>query len=63
MSLSRVIRGSLWLYISSIASNFLGYIYWLLAARFVDASTVGTGAAVVGVSSLITGLLSLGLSS
>lgn len=63
MSLSRVIRGSLWLYISSILSNFLGYVYWLVATRFVDASTIGSGAAVVGVSSLIAGLISLGLSS
>ncbi|MEM3365329.1 MAG: hypothetical protein QXM93_02795, partial [Candidatus Methanomethyliaceae archaeon] len=61
MSLSRVIRESLWLYISSILSNFLGYVYWLVATRFVDASTIGSGAAVVGVSSLIAGLISLGL--
>ncbi|MGQ9759830.1 MAG: hypothetical protein ACUVQ5_04605 [Candidatus Methanomethylicaceae archaeon] len=63
MSLSRVIRGSLWLYISSLVSNFLGYIYWFATARFVDPMTIGTGAAVVGASSLIAGALSLGLSS
>jgi len=63
MSLGRVIRSSLWLYVSGIASTFLGYVYWLVATRFVDASTIGSAAAVVGAASLIAGAFSLGLSS
>ena len=63
MSLGRAVRGSIWLYTASIASNFLGYIYWFVAAGFVEASTIGAAAAVVGASSLITGILSLGLPS
>lgn len=63
MSLGKVVRGSLWLYIAGIASNLLGYIYWLVATRFVDASVIGSAAAVVGTASIIGGLFSLGLSS
>lgn len=63
MSLNRVIRGSFWLYVSGIASNLLGYVYWLLASWFVPPSTIGESSAIVGVVSLISGLISLGISS
>jgi len=63
VSLNRVIRGSFWLYVSGITSNFLGYVYWLLASKFVPASTVGDAAAIIGVVSLITGIFGFGLSS
>jgi len=63
MSLSRVVRGSLWLYIGGIGSSALGYIYWLLASQFVAASTVGSAAAVVAIVTLITSVTSLGIPS
>lgn len=63
MSLGRVVRGNLWLYVSSVATNFLGYVYWMVAAKFVEASTIGSAAAVVGASSLVAGVFSFGLSS
>jgi O-antigen/teichoic acid export membrane protein len=63
MSLNRVIRGSFWLYVSGLASSFLGYLYWLLASQFVPPSTIGDAAAVIGVASLITAIFSLGISS
>lgn len=63
MSLNRVIRSSLWLYVSGIAANFLGFIYWLVATRFVGASVIGDAAAVIGVVSIVTSIFSLGISS
>lgn len=63
MSLNRVIRGSFWLYVSGIASNLLGYVYWLAASWFVPPSTIGESSAIVGVVSLISSLASLGISS
>jgi O-antigen/teichoic acid export membrane protein len=63
MSLNRVIRGSFWLYVSGLTSNFLGYVYWLLASKFIPTSTVGDSAAVVAAVSLITSIFGLGLSS
>jgi O-antigen/teichoic acid export membrane protein len=63
VSLNRVIRGSFWLYVSGISSNLLGYVYWLMASWFVPPSTIGESSAIVGVVSLISGLVSLGVSS
>lgn len=63
MSLNRVIRGSFWLYVSGIASNLLGYFYWLMASWYVPSTTIGDASAITGVVSLISGLVSLGIAS
>lgn len=63
MSLNRVIRSSLWLYISGIVGNFLGFVYWLVATRFVGAAVIGDGAAVVGIVSVVGSIFGLGISS
>lgn len=61
LGLGGVVRGGLWLYIAGLLSSFLGYLYWLLASRLVDPSVVGSAAAVVAFSTLITGLLTFGV--
>jgi O-antigen/teichoic acid export membrane protein len=61
VSLSKVIRGSLWLYVSGVASNLLYYTYWLIASKFVSSSTIGTAAAALGIAILIAGIFNLGL--
>lgn len=63
MSIGKVVKGSLWLYASSIINNFIGYLYWIIATRFVEPSIIGTSAAIVGFSSLIAVFFGLGLSS
>ena len=63
MSLNRVLRGSLWLHISGIASSFLGYLYWLLASSFVPPSTIGDAAFVIGIVSLMTSIFIFGATS
>lgn len=61
MGLGGVVRGGLWLYVGGLLSSLLAYVYWLLASRIVGPSVVGSAAAVVAFSSLIVGLLGLGL--
>lgn len=63
MSLNKVIRSSLWLYISGIVGNFLGFVYWLVATRFVGAAVIGDAAAVVGIVTVVNSVFSLGISS
>jgi O-antigen/teichoic acid export membrane protein len=63
MSLNRVLRGSFWLYISGISSNFIGYIYWFFASQFVEPTTIGDAAVILGIASMVSGVFSFGISS
>lgn len=63
MSIGKVVKGSIWLYASSIINNFIGYLYWIVATRFVEPSIIGSGAAIVGFSSLMAVFFGLGISS
>ncbi|MEM1573720.1 MAG: oligosaccharide flippase family protein [Candidatus Methanomethylicaceae archaeon] len=63
MSIGKVVKGSLWLYFSSIINNFIGYLYWIIATKFTESSIIGTTAAIVGFSSLIAIYFNLSLSS
>lgn len=61
MALGRVLRGSIWLSLSSILANFFGFIYWLLVSPLVSPSTVGKAATILAVETLILSTLSLGV--
>ena len=61
MALVRVLRGSIWLSLSSILTNFLGFIYWLLISPLVSPAIVGKAAIVLAIESLILSTLSLGV--
>lgn len=63
MGLSGVVRGGLWIYIGSLLSGFLGYIYWLIASRFVSPSVVGSAAAITSMQALLVSIFSLGIST
>ncbi|MEN3062075.1 MAG: oligosaccharide flippase family protein [Candidatus Methanosuratincola petrocarbonis] len=63
MSLNKVIRSSLWLYVSGLVGNFMGFVYWLVATRFVGAAVIGDAAAVVGIVSVVSSIFGLGISS
>ncbi|MDH7556182.1 MAG: oligosaccharide flippase family protein [Candidatus Methanosuratincola sp.] len=63
MSINKVIRSSLWLYVSGLVGNFLGFVYWLVATRFVGAAVIGDAAAVVGIVSVVSSVFGLGISS
>lgn len=63
MSLSRVVRGGFWLYIGSLLTIFLTYVYWLIASNFVVPNVVGSAGAVMSMQSLLVSVFSFGLPS
>jgi len=56
-----IYRAGLWLYLSSIVSQFGGYLFWFVAAATVRAAVLGEVAYVVTVASIAATLLSLGV--
>jgi len=61
LALSGVLRGSVWLSLSSILTNFFGFIYWLLISPLVSPATVGKAVTILAIESLILSTLSLGI--
>lgn len=60
-SLGRLVRSGGYLYLSSVVNNVSGYVYWLLVSRIAGPQVLGLTSAVVGLSALVTGALSLGV--
>ncbi|ADI31984.1 polysaccharide biosynthesis protein [Staphylothermus hellenicus] len=60
-STSKVIRGGFWLYVSRIANNFGGFIYWLIISSIAGSSILGLTSVTVGLAGLINGLANLGI--
>ncbi len=58
---SRVVRGGFWLYGSSIINGLMGFLYWLVISVIAGSEVLGTTSAVVGFSTLVAGVLSLGV--
>jgi O-antigen/teichoic acid export membrane protein len=61
LALGRVLRGSVWLSLSSILASFFGFIYWLLVSPLVSPAAVGKAATILAIESLILSTLSLGI--
>jgi O-antigen/teichoic acid export membrane protein len=61
MSFKRFVRGGVWLYIGSLLSEFLGFLYWVIASRFVDPSVVGSASAVIALQGIFLSMASIGL--
>ena len=61
MSIGRVLRGSIWLSIGFILSNFFSFIYWLFISRVISPEVVGKVAVILGVESLTLAILNLGI--
>ena len=59
-SLTRVVRGGLWLYLRSLVNNLSGFIYWGAISAIGGAEIVGLTSATVALASVVSGLLSLG---
>ena len=58
-----VVRRASALMMSTVASAALGFAFWLAAARFLPASTVGLGSALVSSMTLLASLAQLNLAS
>jgi len=61
ISIRPVIRSGFWLYMVFVISNAFGFIYWLVLSLIGGSAILGITSATVGVFSLVTGLLSLGV--
>jgi len=58
-----VARASMYLYLSSLIGQVLGYIFWLVMMGLIGAEGLGYVAAISSLSSLVVPLISLGISS
>jgi O-antigen/teichoic acid export membrane protein len=63
MSVRDVARGGMWLYIGGLLSNFLSYVYWLIAANIISPSVIGSAAAIISLAGLLVSIFSFGLAS
>ena len=61
VSVSRLIRGSIWLYTTSIVNNLLGFIYWFVLSRLASPDLIGYVSSTLGLSGIVVGLASLGV--
>lgn len=59
--IGKIVKGGMWLYLSSIVNNVGGFIYWLLISRIAGSSILGLTSATVSLASLLIGVLSLGI--
>ncbi|HDD64241.1 MAG TPA: hypothetical protein ENF53_03700, partial [Thermoprotei archaeon] len=57
-SLTRVIRGGLWLYLRSLVNNLSGFIYWMVISAVGGAEIVGFTSATVALAGMVTSVLS-----
>lgn len=59
----RVVSGAFWLYFSSILSNLQGFFFWLIISRLGGGEIVGILSVIVGLSSLVGGIINLGVNT
>jgi len=59
-SLTRVVRGGLWLYLRDLANTLSGFIYWMAISAVGGAEIVGLTSATIALASIVSGFLSLG---
>lgn len=57
----RVVSGAFWLYLSSIISNLQGFFFWMIISRLGGGAIVGILSVIVGLSSLVGGILNFGI--
>jgi O-antigen/teichoic acid export membrane protein len=59
----RVVSGAFWLYFSSILSNLQGFFFWMIISRLGGGEVVGILSVIVGLSSLVGGIINLGVNT
>lgn len=55
--------GAAYLYIESIASALLGYIFWIILFKIASPETIGTVSTIVSISSIVSSASSLGIAA
>ncbi len=61
MSVQKVVRGGLWLYIDTILTYSIGYIYWLIISRIGGASIVGYASTAISLAIILQTIALLGI--
>ena len=61
LSVGKVVKGGLWVYIGGFVTNIVGYAYWIIASRFVTPDVVGSASAIIALQGLLVIIISLGL--
>jgi len=59
-SLTRVVRGGLWLYLRDLVNTLSGFIYWMIISAIGGAEIIGLTSATVALAGIVSGFLSLG---
>ena len=60
-SVTHIVRGGLWLYLSSVVNNVGGLFYWLVILAIGGSAVLGYTSATIGLAALVAGLASLGV--
>ncbi len=61
MSVGRIFRGGLWLYLNTLATSLLGYVYWLVISNIAGPTVLGETSTLIGLGSLVGSAASLGI--
>ncbi len=61
MSTGKVVKSGMWIYVGGLATNIVGYAYWLIASQFVGPEVVGSASAIIALQGLLVVAVSLGL--
>ena len=61
VSISRVVRGGFYLYLTSIVNNASGFLYWLVILTIGGSEILGYTSTTVGLATLTIGALSFGV--
>ena len=61
VSISRVVRGGFYLYLTSIVNNASGFLYWLVILTIGGSEILGYTSTTVGLATLTVGILSFGI--
>ena len=59
--MGQITRSALWVYIGSMISGVLGYVFWIAASTFVSPNAVGSASAILAFQGLIISVSSLGI--
>ena len=60
-TVSHIVRGGVWLYLSNIVGNVSGLLYWLVILAVGGSAILGYTSATIGLSTLVAGIASLGI--
>jgi O-antigen/teichoic acid export membrane protein len=63
LSIGGIARGGIFLFTGSIIVSILGYVFWFLVSSYGGVETVGIVSSVVALSTLVSGIATLGLPS